>query len=182
MSTAKDEAEIGRKNLEDDEENSSEKLEKGEDEEEKEEEGDEDELPRSLSGPVPLELMDMHGDEDNLSAESVPPRIRNGHGSNSPRNFNTKSSLDVGRPSSADGSLSIPDDTPSIQVKLSGRGLLKAIDWRNSNLEYHLLAETRAPFLIIQVLPRRYALLTVDSKLEVRIFLSSRLELFRQLS
>ena len=120
MSSAKDEAEIGRTKLEDDEEDGSEKLEEGEDEEEEEEkeEGDKDEPPRSLSGPAPLEFEDRHGDDNNLNAKTSTSRIRNGHGSDSPQLFNTKSYIHVGRPSSADGSLSIPDDTPSIQVNI----------------------------------------------------------------
>lgn len=111
MSTAKDEAEIGRTKPQRDEENRSERPE--------EEEDDEDEPPRNLSRLAPVEFEDRDGDENSLSAESVRSRAQNGHGSTLLKNYNSKSSPDSGRPSSADGSLSIPDDTPSIQVKNS---------------------------------------------------------------
>lgn len=133
MSTANDEAEIGRTKLQGDEENGSqhpdEEEEEEEEEEEKEgEEGEEDEPSRRLSGPSPPELEDRHGDEDNLSTESARSRTRSGYGSNLLKNSNTKSSMDAGRPSSADGSLSIPDDTSSLQVMISYRALPTAID------------------------------------------------------
>lgn len=117
MSTAKDEAEIGRTKPQRDEENGSERPEKKEEEEEEEDE-DEDESPRSLSRPIPLEFEDSHGNEENSSAESALSRIRDGHDSSLLNTSNLESSMNVGRPSSADGSLSIPDDTPSIQVKI----------------------------------------------------------------
>ena len=181
MSTANDEAEIGRTKLQGDEENGSQHPDEKEEEEEGEE-GDEDEPPRSLSGPGPPELEDRHGDEDNLSAENARSRTRSGYGSTLLKNSNIKLSMNAGRPSSADGSLSIPDDTSSLQVMISYRALPTAIDCGNSNPKYHLLAETHALFLIIQVLPRLYALLTVDSRPEVRSFRSNRLELFRRRS
>lgn len=114
MSTAKDEAEIGRTKLQRYDEDGSERPE----EEEEEEERDEDGTPINLSGPARLEFADQRRDENNLSTESGHSRILNGHGSTVLKNSYSESSPNVGRPSSADGSLSIPDDTPSIQVKI----------------------------------------------------------------
>lgn len=104
MSTVKDEAEIGRTQSEIDEESGSERR----------KDDDEDEFSRSPSGLVPVEERDE--DFNSLSAGSVGSQIRNNHGLTLLRNRNLESSPVLQRPSSADGSLSIPDDTPSIQV------------------------------------------------------------------
>lgn len=107
MSTAKDEAEIGRTEPQSDEEDGSERL----------EEEDQDQPPRRLSGLAPVGVEQRDDDEFSLSAESVGPRVRNSHGSSLLKNHALESPPVWGRPSSADGSLSIPDDTPSIQVR-----------------------------------------------------------------
>ena len=114
MSTAKDEAEIGRTKSQRDEENGIERP-----EEEEEEEEDEDESPRNFTGPASLEFEDTQGGKNNPRAQSVRSRIRNGHDLTLLKNSNLESSLNLERPSSAGGSFSIPDDTPSIQVKKS---------------------------------------------------------------
>jgi hypothetical protein len=105
MSTVKDEAEIGRPRSESDEESGNERR----------KDDEEDEFPTSPSGLVPAE----GSDEDiySLNAGNFGSRIRNNHGSTLLRNRNGESSPVLERPSSADGSFSIADDTPSIQAR-----------------------------------------------------------------
>lgn len=107
MSTAKDEAEIGRTEPPSDEEDGGERL----------EEEDQDEPLKRLSGLAPVGVEGRDDDEYSLSAESGGPRVRNNHRSSLLKKHDLESSPGRGRPSSADGSLSIPDDTPSIQVR-----------------------------------------------------------------
>jgi hypothetical protein len=107
MSTAKDEAEIGRIQPQVDEEDA-----RAEDAEDAE-----DEFPSKLPGSVPVGFAEQDGDEYNISDGSFGSSGPNSHGWNLIKDRNIKSSPGWGRPSSADGSLSTPDDTPSIQVR-----------------------------------------------------------------
>lgn len=111
MSAAKDEAENGQ-------------LDSGSDEEDKREEGlVEDEADQAEENDVPTgRLGQLNGDEKSKSTAVNNNSLRH-NGEEMAELGSEEQGLiqatrpDLGRPSSADGSLSIPDDTPSIQVR-----------------------------------------------------------------
>ena len=112
MRTAKDEAERGRAKFQNDEEIGSERPEERLEErlEERSEERDEDIPPNTVSE-------ERNGDIYGLNADEVGSRVRPGSGSAPLGNHNLELSPVWRRPSSVDGSLSIPDDTPSVQAR-----------------------------------------------------------------
>jgi hypothetical protein len=118
MSTAKDEAEIGRIQPQVEEESGYDTR----------EEDAQDESPSKSPGSVPVGFAEQDGDEHNISDGSFGSSGPNSHGWNLIKDRNIESSPGWGRPSSADGSLSTPDDTPSIQVRGSRSTSHLAID------------------------------------------------------
>ena len=111
MSAAKDEAENGQLDFE------SEEGDTGEEnlEEDENHQAEEDDVP-------PLRSRQLNGDEEgeNTIANDTGLRYNGEKGGKSASEVQGSmqaTRLELGRPSSADGSLSIPDDTPSVQVR-----------------------------------------------------------------
>ena len=111
MSAAKDEAENGQLNFESEEGDTGEK----DLEEDENHQAEEDDLP-------PVRLRQLNGDEEsgNTAANDKSPRHNGGKWgvpAGEVQGSVQATRPELGRPSSADGSLSIPDDTPSVQVR-----------------------------------------------------------------
>lgn len=104
MSTVQDEAEVGRVQSTSDEGSEADRAPKNDG-----------------NGPVggfPVRTLERSDEEEDksLNASSKGYRSSEGHDLDMQANPSLASSPALGRPSSADDSLSIPDDTPSIQV------------------------------------------------------------------
>ena len=112
MSAAKDEAENGRLDFESEDGDAGEKdLEEGENDQ-----AEEDDVPPQRSG-------QLNGDEESENTAVNDNSLRHNGEKEGASARETQGSIqatrpELGRPSSADGSLSIPDDTPSIQVRV----------------------------------------------------------------
>lgn len=112
MSAAKDEAENGRLDFESEEGDAGEKdLEEGENDQ-----AEEDDVP-------PPRLGQLNGDDESESTAVNNNSLRHNGEHMEELASDQQGSIqatrpELGRPSSADGSLSIPDDTPSVQVRV----------------------------------------------------------------
>lgn len=112
MSTVQDEAEVGRVQSTGDEGSEADRV-------------PENDGNRPVGG-FPVRTLERSNEEDkSLNASSKSHRSYEGHDLNMQEDSSLASSPALGRPSSADGSLSIPDDTPSIQVATIPPYLLK---------------------------------------------------------
>lgn len=108
MSTVQDEAEVGRVLSTNEEESEADR-------------GPENDENRAVGG-FPVRTLERHYEEEeeeqdkSLNATGTSLRSYERHDRDMQEDSSSASSPALGRPSSADGSLSIPDDTPSIQV------------------------------------------------------------------
>ena len=111
MSAAKDEAENGQLDLESEEGDTREKKL----EEDENHQAEEDDVPTSrldqLNGDEESESTAVNDDKLQYNGEQV------GSSAGGVQGSMQATRPELGRPSSADGSLSIPDDTPSVQVR-----------------------------------------------------------------
>lgn len=171
MSTAQNEAENGPATFREDDDNHG--------EEDLEGDGGEN------TGDIPIQLPerpDEAGDGNSVVATSATSRgYQNLDQEHHEADSNLESSTTPERPSSADGSLSIPDDTPSIQVGFypAPRRLVTDLNVARSP-NYPLLADQHFVHPMVKAPLPLYAPSTDVFKLVFLLLLSAHLGLLRQ--
>ncbi len=169
MSTAQNEAENGPAMFEEDDHNHGEDLEV----DGGESAGD---LPLRVSESI--EMMNGDGDGNSVVTSATSRGLQNPDQEHHEADSNLESSTTPERPSSADGSLSIPDDTLSIQVGShpASRQLVTDLNVARSP-NYPLQADQRIVHPLVKVQPLLYAPSTDASKLVSLLLLSAHLGL-----